>query len=59
MWLFAPIQGIKRKMVKNNFGYPWLVDNSKSKQELKINYMPIEKTIVDFFQQMIDNDVFK
>ncbi len=58
VWLVGPAQGIKRKMVSRNFGYPWLVDNSKSKKELGINYIPIEKTIEDFFQQMIDHGVF-
>ncbi|NOR87960.1 MAG: NAD-dependent epimerase/dehydratase family protein [Bacteroidales bacterium] len=59
VWLVAPTQGIKRKMVSRNFGYPWLVDNSKSKKELKINYLPFEQTTEEFFQQMIDHDVFK
>lgn len=59
VWLVGPAQGIKRKMVSRNFGYTWLVDNSKSKKELGINYIPIEKTIEDFFQQMIDHGVFK
>lgn len=59
VWIVAPTQGIQRKMVANNFGYPWLVDNSKSQKELGINYTPIEQTITEFFQQMIDHGVFK
>lgn len=59
VWLIGPTQGIKRKMVSNNFGYLWLVDNSKSKKELGINYIPIEQTMKEFFQQMIDHGVFK
>ncbi|NPD47086.1 MULTISPECIES: NAD-dependent epimerase/dehydratase family protein [unclassified Lentimicrobium] len=58
VWLVGPLQGIKRKMVSRNFGYQWLVDNSKSKKALGIKYIPIEKTMEDFFQQMIDNGVF-
>lgn len=58
VWLIGPAQGIKRKMVSRNFGYPWLVDNSKSKKELGINYIPIEQTMKEFFQQMIDHGVF-
>ena len=59
VWLVAPTQGIKRKMVSNNFGYQWLVDNSKSKKELGLEYTSIEQTMKEFFQQMIDHDVFK
>ena len=59
VWILAPVVGIKRKMVRNNIGYPWKVDNSKSIKELGMTYTPVEKSIVDFFQQMIDNNVFK
>lgn len=59
VWLVGPIFGIKRKMVANNVGYPFKVDNSKSKQVLNMQYRPIKESIVDFFQQMIDNGVFK
>jgi len=59
VWVVAPTQGIQRKMVANNFGYQWLVDNTKSKKELGINYIPIEQTMKEFFQQMIDHGVFK
>jgi dihydroflavonol-4-reductase len=39
-------------------GYPWRVDNSKSIRELRMNYRPVEESITDFFQQMIDSGVF-
>ena len=59
VWLMAPMVGLKRKMVSNNFGYPWKLDNSKSKKDLGIKYYPVEKSIVEFFQQLIDAGVFK
>lgn len=59
VWLMAPTIGIERKMIANNAGYPFKVDNSKGRKELNMQYRPVEETIVDFFQQMIDNDVFK
>lgn len=59
IWLMAPMIGVKRKMIANNVGYLFKVDNSKSKHELNMQYRPIEVSIVDFFQQMIDNGVFK
>lgn len=54
IWLIAPAAGFKRKMIWLNVGYPWRVDNSKSKKELGIKYRPVEVSIVEMFQQMID-----
>jgi hypothetical protein len=54
----APVVGVKRKMIANNVGYFFKVNNSKSIKELGIKYRPLEESIVDFFQQMIDNNVF-
>lgn len=59
VWLMAPFVGLKRKMVSNNYGYKWKLDNSKSKKELGIKYIPIETSIVEFFQQLVDAGVFK
>jgi len=50
VWLLAPVVGLKRKMVRKNIGYVWLVDNTKSKKELNMKYTPIKKSIIDHFQ---------
>ncbi len=57
VWLMAPLAGFKRKMISKNVGHVWKVDNSKGIKELGIQYRPIETSIVDFFQQMIDNKI--
>lgn len=54
VWLLAPLVGFKRQMIKLNVGHKWQVDNRKGKRELGISYRPMEQTVVDFFQQMID-----
>ena len=59
VWLMAPLAGLKRKMVSRNMSYHWLVDNSKSIRELGIKYRPVDESIIEFFQQMIDNKVFQ
>lgn len=59
VWLMAPMAGFKRKMISKNVGYHWRVDHSKSIRELGLKYRPADKSIIDFFQQMIDNNVFK
>ena len=57
VWLLAPAIGVKRKMISRNVGHPWKADNSKSIKELGMKYRPIEESICDFFQQMIDNGI--
>ncbi|RZV54796.1 MAG: NAD-dependent epimerase/dehydratase family protein [Pseudomonadales bacterium] len=60
IWLVAPLASasMTRKIISNNAGYPWIGDNSKSVRELGMSYRPLEETMNDFFQQMIDNNVF-
>lgn len=57
VWLVGPIldAGLTRKMVSLNVNYPWRADNSKSVRELGVTYRPLEESLVDFFQQMIDS----
>jgi len=57
VWLAAPLVGFTRKMIKFNVGYEYNLDNSKSKRELGIEYTPLSKSIVDFFEQMIENKI--
>lgn len=56
VWLVAPMvnAAMTRKMVTRNVNYPWRGDNSKSMRELGMQYRPLETSMVDFFQQMID-----
>ena len=58
VWLIAPAAGFKRKMIWLNVGYPWKVDHAKSINALGMTYRPIELSMVEFFQQMVDNKVF-
>jgi len=54
IWLMAPLLGAKRSFVSRNIGYEVFFDNSKSKKDLSIDYTPIKKSVIDFFQQFID-----
>jgi hypothetical protein len=58
VWLIAPAAGFKRKMIRLNVGYPWRVDHTKSIKALGMKYRPIEESMVEMFQQMIDNKAF-
>lgn len=56
IWLVGPLlnKAMTRKYVSRNVGYPWKGDNNKSTRELGIHYRPLEVTVGDMFQQLID-----
>lgn len=54
-WLIAPMRGFTRKYVSKNAGIQIKFDNSYSKKDLGISYTPIEQTVKDHFQQLIDD----
>ncbi len=57
IWLVGPSinKAITRKFVSRNMGLPFIADNSKSKKELNINYRPLEDSMNEMFQQLIDS----
>jgi nucleoside-diphosphate-sugar epimerase len=59
IWLIAPIAGLTRKFVSLNVGYPLQFDNSKSRTALGLTYRPLEQTLADHFQQMLDDGVVR
>jgi len=61
IWLVGPMinKTVTRKVISRNIGLPWKGDNSKGKRELGLRYRPLDETVVDFFQQMVDNGVFE
>ena len=54
-WLIAPMYGGTRKYVSRNVGIPIKFDNSYSKSDLGMSYLPIEQTIKEHFQQILDD----
>ncbi len=61
VWLIGPIldRGTTRKWVARNVGLPWRADNGKGVRELGLTYRPLEETVVEFFQQMVDTGAFE
>jgi len=53
--LVAPVVGFTREFVDKNVGWPLEFDNSRSIAELRLAYRPVEDTLGDHFQQMIDD----
>lgn len=59
VWLIAPLAGLTRKFVADNIGRSLRFDNSYARKDLDMNFRPVEQTLVDHFQQMIDAGVIK
>ncbi|MTH97990.1 aldehyde reductase [Roseibium sp. RKSG952] len=61
VWAFGPMAGtgMTRKMIAQNVGHAFKCDNSKAKQELGQTYRPMEVSLKDMFQQMIDEGMLK
>ena len=61
LWLVGPIvdKTFSRKMITLNMSHRWIGDNSKSIEELGINYSPLKASAEDMFQQMINEGQFR
>jgi nucleoside-diphosphate-sugar epimerase len=59
VWLAAPTAGVTRKYVSNNVGFPLRFDNSRIRETLGIEFRPVETTVVDHFQQLIDDGIVR
>jgi nucleoside-diphosphate-sugar epimerase len=54
-WLIGPIYGHTRKYVSKNAGTRIRFDNRYSKTDLGMSYIPIEQTVKEHFQQILDD----
>ncbi|MCV0429085.1 MAG: NAD-dependent epimerase/dehydratase family protein [Roseibium sp.] len=60
VWMVGPIvSGISRKFVENNVNVKWKADNSKGKRVLGITYRPLQESMEDMFEQMIQTGMFR
>ena len=59
LWLIGPIlnKNLDRKYISNNVNHTFKADNSKSKKELGMEYRPLEETMHDAFQVLIDHKI--
>lgn len=58
-WLIAPLFGYQRDFVAKNIGYKIAFDTSRSRKELGLNYRDIRQSLVEHFQQLIDDGLVK
>ncbi len=55
-WLFkllGPLMGFSRKYVERNVGHDVVFDNSYIQKDLKMSFIPFEKTVTDHFEQLL------
>jgi nucleoside-diphosphate-sugar epimerase len=55
--LMAPVAGFTREYVDKNVGWPLEFDNTRSREELGLDYRDPAATITDHFQQMVDDGI--
>ncbi len=48
-----------RKFIRNNVNVEWKADNSKIKNELGMSFRPLQNTMEDAFQVLIDNNILQ
>ena len=54
-WLIAPMYGRTRNAVKRNVGFRIRFDTSRARKALGISYLPLEQTVKEHFQQIVDD----
>jgi nucleoside-diphosphate-sugar epimerase len=57
--LIAPAFGLSRDFVRLNMGYPIYFNNLRSIQELNLTYRDIRRSVIEHFQQLIDDGIVK
>lgn len=57
VWAVGPLadKNTTRRFVSRNVGWPWRADHGKSVRDLGMTYMPLEQTVQNMFQQMIES----
>jgi nucleoside-diphosphate-sugar epimerase len=55
--LVAPLLGVTPEFVDRNVGYRLRFDSTRSRKELGLTYRPLEDTVAEHFQQMLDDGV--
>jgi len=61
VWLVGPVvnKTLTRKFVSRNVNLPWRADNSRSREQLGIQYRPLDQSLNEFFQQLVDSGQLK
>lgn len=52
LYIVGPLLGLTTSFIKNNVGFPLRLDSTKSRTKLKLEYTPLDTTVVDMVEQM-------
>ena len=52
-------KAFSRRMLRNNVNHPWRADNSKIKKDLGMSFRPLQTTMEDGFQVLVDEKILK
>lgn len=61
VWLIGPLvnKAMTRKAISRSVGHEWRADHSKSVEKLGLSYRPMNETLHEMFQQLIDEGELK
>jgi dihydroflavonol-4-reductase len=59
LWTLAPFLGSTRASISRNVDIPWRADNSKSRTKLGLSYRPLQQSMEEMFQYMIEQGYFR
>ena len=57
--LVGPLLGYTKKYIQLNMGYPIYFNHQRSIDELHLNYIPMQQSLTEHFQQLIDDGLVK
>jgi hypothetical protein len=59
LWLIGPLLDLPRRYAARNVGFPLRFDNTYARRDLQMELRPVDETVVDAVQQMLDDGVVK
>lgn len=54
-WLLGPLFGLSRKFISRHAGKPISIDNSWIQKDLGLTFIPLEQTVIEHFQKVLDD----
>jgi nucleoside-diphosphate-sugar epimerase len=55
-YVMGPLNGVTIKYVSRNVGHPLKFDTTRSKERLGLTYRPLQETLVEHAEQLLDDD---
>jgi hypothetical protein len=52
-------KALNRKFIRNNIDIDWKASNSKIKKELNMTFLPLQTTMEDGFQVLVDEKIIQ